>query len=454
MSRVTLHFLGGTDTVTGSKFLVQTDRQRVLVDCGLFQGLEAVEERNRDEPVVDPAKLDAVLITHGHLDHVGALPLYYRHGFRGPVLGTGPTLSTARIILRDSASIQERKAHEASRQRPGDESVEPLYTSEDAEQVIDHFERRVENTWHQVTPSISYRHRRAGHILGATFLELNVAGRKLTFSGDLGRPDHPLIPAPESPRSTEFLVMESTYGNRNHVHYRLRTLVRRYICRAIEQQGTVLIPSFAVERTQHVMWILHQLRQEGRIPDVPMYLDTPMGIDVCGLLYEYPEWHRLYLKEWREAFDAFTAVESGENSRSIVEAREPKIVIAGSGMVSGGRILSYLKKHLTDPDSVLMLVGYQAEGTHGRTLQEGADVLRFHGTNVPVRIPVRTIPGLSAHADQGELLYWCRRMEEPPERTFLVHGNKPSRNTLQRAINRVPSFRCLTPTQNDSIQLT
>ncbi len=453
MTRPKIHFLGGTDTVTGSKFLLELGKQRILIDCGLFQGTPSVERLNRDAPPIDPATIDAVILTHGHLDHVGALPRFHRLGFRGPIYGTAPTLATARIILRDSAKIQEKEAHMLSQEAAGEETVEPLYTTEDALRVIERFERRTENTWHDVAPEISYRHRRAGHILGATFLEVNAGDKKLTFSGDLGRSTNPLIPAPEPPRPTDYLVLESTYGNRNHVSYEVKPLMEEYVTRTIQRGGTVLIPSFAVERSQHVMWMLHTLRKEGRIPEVPMYLDTPMGIDVCGLMNEFPEWHRLHLKQWRETFDQFIAVESGKKSRSIVDAREPKIVIAGSGMVSGGRILSYLKKHLTDPDSMLILVGYQAEQTHGRELQEGAEVLRFHGTNVPVRIPVSTMPGLSAHADQQALLNWCDQMKTAPEQTFLVHGETASRTALQNAIHETKRNGSTLPKLNDVVSL-
>ena len=453
MSSPTIHFLGGTDTVTGSKFLLELDHERVLIDCGMFQGTESVERLNRDEPVVDPATLDAIILTHGHLDHVGALPIYQREGFRGPVYGTAPTLATAEIILRDSAKIQEMEAHNQSKERPDDDPVEPLYTAEDALRVIKQFQQRTERQWHDVTDRISYRHRRAGHILGATFLEVRAGDRSLTFSGDLGRSTNPLLPAPEPPRSTVVLVMESTYGNRNHVPYDQQELVARHIRRTIDRRGTVLIPSFAVERTQHVMWMLYRLRESGDIPDVPMYVDTPMGLDVCGLMYDFPEWHRLHLKQWRDVFDRFIPIEDGKKSRAVVDAREPKIVIAGSGMVSGGRILSYLEKHLTDPDSTLMLVGFQAEGTRGRALQEGAEVLRFHSTNVPVQINVTTIPGLSAHADQGELMDWWNQMEDKPDQTFLVHGDHSSRNALQQALASEHANGSITPVQHESVQV-
>jgi len=450
-----LQFLGGTDTVTGSKFLIRTGEQRVLVDSGLFQGRESIEARNWQDVGPDPATLDAVVLTHGHLDHSGYLPRLNRLGFRGPVYGTAPTLDVASIIVRDSASIHEWEARErAGKAGAGDTSVDPLYTTDDAFGVIDRFEPRAEATWHQITRDISYRHRRAGHILGATFLEMNVAGRRLTFSGDLGRLSDPLMEAPETPGDTDLLVLESTYGNRCHVSYRVPKLLERYVRETIDRRGSVLIPSFAVERSQHVMWLLHTLREQDRIPDVPMYLDTPMGIDVSGLFYDYPEWHKLTLKQWRETFDQFIPVENADYTKSIVEKRNPKIVIAGSGMVTGGRIMAYLEKHLTDPDSLLLLVGYQAENTRGRALKEGAEHVEFHGTPVPVRVRVETLAGLSAHGDQRELMNWCNRMPDTPEQTYLVHGDPASREVLGDALSEERNMNVRLPEHRESVALT
>ncbi len=450
-----LQFLGGTDTVTGSKFLLRIGAQKVLIDCGMFQGLDEIAQRNHQDPGIDPASVDAVVLTHGHLDHAGYLPRFHKLGFRGPVYGTAPTLDVARIIVKDSANIQEWEAEKQNRDvTDPDRLVEPLYNTEDAFAVIDRFERCAVNTWHQISEDISYRHRRAGHILGATFLEMNVAGRHITFSGDLGRSEDPLMSPPEPPRDTDHLILESTYGNRCHVRHRTTDLLETYIRETIQQKGSVLIPSFAVERSQHVMWLLHTLKKQDRIPDVPMYLDTPMGIDVSGLFYEHPEWHKLTIKQWRNAFDQFIPVENTGYTKKIVDRRKPKIVIAGSGMVTGGRILTYLEKHLTDPDSTLLLVGYQAEETRGRALKEGADHIRFHGTPVPVHIRVETIAGLSAHADQRELMDWVSRMDSLPEQIYLVHGDPPSRSAFQKALSEETGNEPVLPGYRETVSLS
>ncbi len=432
MSSTTIQFAGAAETVTGSKFLINCEGDRVLVDCGLFQGIKKLRERNWENPGFDPRTVDAVILTHGHLDHTGYLPRLVKQGYRGPILGTAPTLDVAEIILRDSAKIQEEEARRANEKGyTKHEPAKPLYDIEDAERAIELFEDRETADWLEPVDAISYRHRRAGHILGATFLELNAGDTRITISGDLGRGNDPLMEPPVTPEDTDYLLLESTYGDRNHPEFAPRDQLERIIGEAVSNGGSVLIPSFAVERAQLLMYLLHRLQREDRIPSLPMYLDTPMGEKVSHLFDRHPSWHKLNKNEWRKITQDFEPVETVAETASVAKQEGSKLVIAGSGMVTGGRILHYLEYYLSDPDSFLVLAGYQAEGTRGRHLEDGAERIKFQGEYWPVNLRVEKLDELSAHADQGELLSWCESIKDSVKRVFPVHGEPSALDAMR-----------------------
>jgi metallo-beta-lactamase family protein len=432
-SQLRLHFLGAAGTVTGSKYLVKTEQSAVLVDCGLFQGLKKLREKNWDYLPVEMDEIDAVVLTHGHLDHTGYLPRLGRAGFQGPIYGTAPTLDIAEIILRDSAKIQEEEAERANREGYSKhDPAEPLYTVADVEPMLTRMQAVETGQWMDVTDDISVRFNYVGHILGATYLDIQVGDKRLVFSGDVGRLNDLMLYSPQKPQKADILLLESTYGDRLHgsmddTIQKLQTVIQD----TVQEGGTVFIPSFAVERAQLLMYLLWQLRKEKRIPAVPMILDSPMGANVLDLFRKHHDWHQLSDEECEQMCSQFRVVRDYRETLEIRDNEASKIVIAGSGMVTGGRILSYLEKYIGDPQSHLLLAGFQAEGTRGRQLLEGAHEIKFSGEYHKVGIQVSKLDGLSAHADQAELLEWVSDLEYSPEQVYLVHGEPTSLDTMR-----------------------
>jgi metallo-beta-lactamase family protein len=426
----TLQFLGAAGTVTGSKHLLTLGARRVLVDCGLFQGLKALRLRNWRPPPFDAAALDAVVLSHAHLDHSGALPLLIRHGFRGPVYCTPGTADLTRILLLDSAHIHEEDALRANRRgyskhRP----ALPLYTTADAEAAIGLLSPQKEHRAFRVLPELEARFAHAGHILGAAIVQLAVgrgrAVRRVVYSGDLGRWDRPLVPNPELIETADVLLIESTYGDRRHpedAEQRLAALVRR----VAEQRRVLLVPAFAVGRTQELLYILRRLEDAGEIPALPVFVDSPMAIEVTGVYLRHLVPHGGAPSSTGEGAALrprqARLLRTPEESRGLNDHAGPMIVISASGMATGGRILHHLKLRLPDPATTVLLAGFQAAGTRGRSLQEGARTLRIHGADVPVRAEVAILDGLSAHGDADDLVRWARGFTGPPSQVFVVHG--------------------------------
>lgn len=449
-----LTFLGGTQTVTGSKFLVEVAERTLLVDCGLFQGLKALRLRNRAPFPADPTKIDAVLLTHAHLDHSGYLPVLMRNGFEGQVHCTAATANMCGILLPDSGYIQEEEAERANRKGYSKHKPAlPLYTQADALASLKQFHPLSFGEEHDIGGDLTVRYDYAGHILGAAIVTLRHRDRTLVFSGDLGRPHDPVLFPPAGVEDADFLLVESTYGNRDHIDPDPATHLAAVINRTVGRGGTVIIPSNAVGRSQLVMHYMHRLRTEGAIPDVPVYLDSPMAANATELYHLHHRDHKLTAQEAAEVFGLTYITNSVEESKAIDASSVPKVIISASGMVEGGRVLHHIKRFGGDPRSSIAFVGYQATGTRGSALLGGAKRIKIHGKHVSIDAEVSVLEGLSAHADYPEIMDWLRNFRQVPRRTFVVHGEPDASEALRNRIHQKLGWRCLVPNFRQKIEL-
>ena len=433
---IRLTFLGAADTVTGSRYLVETDRARVLVDCGLFQGYKKLRLKNWSPLDVDPATIDAVVLTHGHIDHSGFLPRLCNLGFRGPVHCTRGTRDLLGILLPDAGYLQEEDARRAnrygySRHRP----AEPLFTRVDAERSLERLRAEAFGENIDVAPGMSVRFSRAGHIIGSACVALEVDGRTITFTGDVGRPHDPIMRPPEPLADTDYLVVESTYGDRRHPDEDVPETLARVVRETSERGGVVVVPAFAVGRAQHLLHIIASLKAEGRIPDIPAYLDSPMAINATDLFFQHGADHRLSPEQCRAMGDAVQYSKTAEDSKAIDRRSGPMIVVSASGMATGGRILHHFRRFLPDRKNTVLFVGYQASGTRGRSLLNGADELKIHGQYVYVRARVVQVEGLSAHADYAEMTDWLEASAIAPRRVFVTHGEPAAADAFRRRLH-------------------
>jgi metallo-beta-lactamase family protein len=437
----TIQFLGAAGTVTGSMHLVTANGRRVLLDCGLFQGLKDLRLRNWRDPAFDPKSLDAVVISHAHIDHTGALPLLVRRGYRGPIYCTAATADLLGVLLPDAAHLQEEEADRANRYSYSKHKPAlPLYTAEDAQRALGQLERAGYHQAFPVAGDVTVTYRIAGHILGAATVDLKPgAGPRIVFSGDLGRYDRPILPDPEPVTEADALLLESTYGDRQHPPGTADELAR-IVTETAARQGTLLVPAFVVDRTQELLWMLQHLETERRIPVLPVYVDSPSATDVTEIYRRHAEDLDGEMRGEMSGGGRTLSTKRCEFCRSVEESkrlndvRGPVIIISSSGMATGGRILHHLQHRLPDPATTVLLVGFQAAGTRGRSLQDGAKTLKMFGEEVPVRARVETIHGLSAHADQAETLRWLGGFARPPRTTYLVHGEPEAANALAQAI--------------------
>lgn len=420
---VKVHFLGASGTVTGSKFYLETPEMNVMVDCGMFQGLKELRLLNWSSLPIDASKIDVVLLTHGHLDHTGYLPRLLKEGFKGVIIGTPPTLAITRIILLDSAKIHEEEANQAnkdgySKHRP----ALPFYTIKEAEKTIALFKPQEIGQWANLSEHIRFHFKYNGHILGATFIDLEIFGKRFVFSGDVGRTKDDLLAPPEKPRWADYLFVESTYGNKLHPEEEVQEIMSKLIKKTIQERGNLIIPSFAVERLQSLMYLLWKLYKKNKIPNIPIFIDSPMGNNVLSVFEQFPKWHKLPMDEFHAMCNHFSIISSYADTWKTIDDPRSKIVIAGSGMVSGGRVLTYLKQLIDEPSTSVLLVGFLAEGTRGRQLLEGAHEIKLFGKYYPVKASIYHLESLSAHADQRELLQWMSAIKNIPEKVFLIHG--------------------------------
>ena len=430
-----LTFLGGAGTVTGSKYLVELAGQRVLVDCGLFQGFMPLRLRNWAPFPVDPASIDAVVLSHAHLDHTGYLPLLVKNGFRGPVWCTEPTQDLCGLILPDSGYLQEKDAdyanrHGFSKHHP----ALPLYTQDDAERALERLRPLAVGPSHTIAPGIALRFRLAGHIVGAASVELTHSAGRLVVSGDIGRYDSPTMPDPAAVPAADCLLVESTYGNRRHDPASPEDALAAVITRTAARGGSVLVPAFAVGRTQALLHHLAVLKAGGRIPDLPVFLDSPMAQDATDILWRHPGFCRLTPAQCRAAGAVAHYVRDVAESKALNTNPFPKVIISASGMATGGRVLHHLKVMAPDRRNTILFSGFQAGGTRGAAMVAGAESVKIHGAHVPIAAEVANLAMLSAHADADELLRWLGGFQHPPRATWIVHGEPEAADALRMRI--------------------
>lgn len=449
-----VQFFGAASTVTGSKYLVEYSGNKLLIDCGLFQGLKELRLLNWETLPFDVSSLHGVILSHGHLDHVGYLPLLVKQGFKGKIFATEPTIEIARLILLDSAKIQEEDAERANRFGYSKHNpAKPLYTTAEAEAVFPLFQRQPIDNWIRISDAFTFRFRYNGHILGATFIELKAAGKLMVFSGDIGRQEDPLLFPAHRPEAADILFIESTYGGRLHPsnpEVQLSTIIRE----AARKQGTIIVPVFAVERAQLLMFYLWKLKQNNLIPDLPVYMDSPMGKSVLQIFSKFCSWHKLAPRELKAILREIKVVSKQEETLRLAANETPKIILAASGMATGGRVLTYFEHYLGQKSATILMVGYQGEGTRGRALLDGATEIKMRGKYWPVNASCIQVEGLSAHADQNELVQWCADIAKKPEKVFIVHGEPESASALKEKLTEIYDFDCIIPELNSVYELT
>lgn len=448
-----ISFHGATDTVTGSRFLFEHTGQRWLVDCGLYQGGKSLADRNRASLPFDAAALDAVLLTHAHVDHSGFLPGLVRAGFAGPIYASPGTIELCSILLPDSARLQEEHYRYLERKGIATPADVPLYSSKDADAALGAMRPCDFETAFDVVPGVLATFRRAGHILGAASLYLKIGGKTICVSGDLGRPVDPVMRPPDGFSGADYLLVESTYGDRRHANtdpgVQLETILRD----TIEQGGTAVIPAFAVGRAQSLLHLIADAFESRRLVEVPVFLDSPMAINASRMYCRHASDHRLSDAQCEAACGIARYTRGVEESRAIAHVRGPKIVIAASGMATGGRVLHHLKRYLSDARNAVAIVGYQAPGTLGAELQDIPEIVQILGREVPVRARIETVTGLSAHADQAELTAWLEHAPSAPNQVFLVHGEEGSRNGFASHITRTLGWAAYCPSADETIIL-
>ena len=448
-------FLGAAGTVTGSKYLLEHGNQHLLVDCGLFQGYKQLRLHNRDPFQLPIGDLDAIVLTHAHLDHSGYLPLLVRNGYRGPVYATPATCELVKILLLDSGRLQEEEAEFANRHGFSKHSPAlPLYTEQDAQQALKLLRPVDLHHCVKILPDRTLLFRGAGHILGAATVEVIAGGQTLVFSGDLGRPDDPVMFAPETVEQADFLLVESTYGDRQHPVESPQAQLADVVTRTALRRGITLVPSFAVGRAQLLMYHLYQLKRKRAIPDIPIYLNSPMATDVTLLYQRFRNEHRLSMEDCEGMCHVAKFVHTVDESRALDQQRTPAVIIAASGMATGGRVVHHLKALAPNPVNTLLMPGFQAGGTRGAQIIAGAPSVRIHGQDVPIRAEVVSMQTLSAHADADEIMQWLRGFKRPPKHTFVVHGEPNASDVLRRRISQELGWSVSVPEYRDSVELS
>lgn len=462
----TLQFLGATETVTGSKYVLEVQGSRVMIDCGLFQGFKQLRSRNWETLPVNPASITWLLLTHAHIDHSGYLPRLFRDGFTGPVYASEGTVDLLKVLLPDSAKLQEEDADYANRKGFSKHSPAlPLYTAQDATTALQHLHGVSYHENIRLNKFISARFIPAGHILGSTFIEIQLTEPhrdpiKVVFSGDLGRYDEPILNDPEPETEADYLLIESTYGDRLHDHTNPKDRLAEIINATAKRGGKIIIPAFAVGRTQLLVYYLRELEDEGRIPVLPVAVDSPMGTAATRLYSKHREDHDFDMQRIENlrknplATRNFSLVQGKGGSKALNAQQGPGIIVSASGMATGGRVLHHLAQWLPDPASSVILVGYQGAGTRGRRLQDGEKQIKIHGRMVPVRADIENVSSLSAHADSDEIMRWLRGFKRAPRKTFVVHGEIGSSTALRDRVVGELGWDVVIPKYQEVVELT
>ncbi len=446
-----LTFLGAAGTVTGSKYLLEHAGRKVLVDCGLFQGYKNLRLLNWQPLPVDPQSLDAVVLTHAHLDHSGALPLLVRQGFQGPVYATPATIDLCGLLLPDSGHLQEDDAAFANRHKTSKhDPALPLYTEDDARRAL-HSLRPLPFDQMLDLGGLKLRLRHAGHILGASFAEFHGERGSLLFSGDIGRPDDPVMRPPVPIETGDTLVIESTYGDRSHGDDESADAFADVISRTAARGGMVIVPSFAVGRAQNLLFLISQLKRAGRIPDLPVFLDSPMAIDTTTIYQRHHEEHRLSHDECRSLGHVAKFCRTVDESRALNSLNYPAIIISASGMATGGRILHHLRNHGTDRRSSIVFAGFQAGGTRGARLVAGERDIRIFGEEVRINAEVVSLPNMSAHADASQIIAWLKTLKKAPRQVYLTHGEPAAADALRWRIEHELHWNVSVPMMGEQV---
>ncbi len=428
-----IRFLGGVDTVTGSRHLLETNRSRVLVDCGLYQGVKNLRRRNWNAFPVDPATIDAVILTHAHIDHSGYLPVLVKNGFKGRIHCTPATLELCRILLPDAGHLQEEDARYANRKKYSrHEKAEPLFTVDDARRALEFFEtRQFAKTFHP-TDEMQATFSPAGHILGSASVHLTHKETSITFSGDVGRQCDPIMHPPKPLGPADYLVLESTYGDRLHSDEDPMESLTQAINPTLARGGIALFPAFAVGRAQLLLHLIHELQKRGHVPNVPVFLNSPMAISATEIFHRNHHEHRLTPEQCQTIDEGTRFVRSVEESIELTARRKPAIIISASGMASGGRVLHHLKTLVTDQRNSVIFAGFQAPGTRGDAMVNGVEKIKIHGAYYPVRAEIHNLDSLSAHGDYQDLVTWLQHSSIKPRNTFITHGEPRAADALRK----------------------
>lgn len=446
-------FLGAVETVTGSKYLLEQGNTKLLVDCGLFQGGYKTTQRNWDELPIEPTLINAVVLTHAHIDHSGYIPLLVKKGFKGKIYCSDATYQLCRILLLDNGSLQEEYAKRANeRKKPEETAIQPLYTQADAEYSLGFFHVVDYNSAIKVG-AFTITLMPCYHILGSAFVAVSDGKRTITFSGDIGGQNQLIMKAPPTLTKTDYLVLESTYGNRIHEVGDPITQLGELINKTAARGGIVLIPAFAVSRTQTILYCLYQLKQKKAIPDIPIFLDSPMAIKVTELVCNYPDEHKLDPTICNDIFKVATYTSTVEESKELDTLNGPAIIVAGSGMLEGGRMVHHFPQYISDPKNLLLMVGFQSPGTRGYYLVAGEKQIKLFGQIFDVRAEVKTLDLFSAHADYHEILAWLGHLQSKPIKIFLTHGELESAQFLKKKIEEKFGWTVIIPKYQDSFDL-
>jgi metallo-beta-lactamase family protein len=449
-----LQFLGATGTVTGSKYLLEHDGRRLLVDCGLFQGLKQLRLRNWATLPVDAASIDAVVLTHSHIDHSGFIPRLMAGGFRGTVHATPATAELCALLLPDSGHLQEEEARFANRHGFSKHTPAlPLYTQEQARQALTRFQAHAFEDIFEPLPGFSVRFRRAGHILGAASVHVQCGEKSVLFSGDLGNETDLVMRGPEPPEAADCVLIESTYGNRSHPVDDALAAFADVISRTAARGGIAVVPAFAVGRAQTLLDGIQRLKAERRIPDLPVFMNSPMAADVTHLLERHTDEHRLTQAQCREMCAGVKFVNTEAESRVLNNMRFPAVIISASGMATGGRVVHHLEAFAPDPRNSIVFAGYQAMGTRGAAMVGGAKNIRIHGQWIPVNAEVVSLHGMSAHADRDGLLAWIAKLPRAPGHVYVTHGEPEAAEALRQAIEERHGWPCSVPEYLDSVDI-